>query len=138
MFSNLQTSRKFLIAIAMTTAAAASANAATFQPSIARWTAIHTEAPSHFSAPITLSRFTTTPRSPGYTTFSAPAVGPAGAQFGYLPYNNHSFIDPTRNSVQAHQTQNSVQASNTMESSQAVQGRNCSLNAIRAGLCQGR
>jgi len=62
----------------------------------------------------------------------------AGAQFGRLPATNNSFIYPTLNSVQARQTQNSTQATNTQMSSQAVQGRNCYLNAIRAGLCQGR
>ena len=78
------------------------------------------------------------PQPQPVSIFTAPATGPAGAQFGRLPATNNSFIDPTRNSVNAHQTQNSVQATNTMMSSQAVQGRNCYLNAIRAGLCQGR
>jgi hypothetical protein len=113
------------------------ASAATFAPSIAKWTAIHTEAPSHFSAPVSLAHFSAPVQSQP-SIFTAPATGPAGAQFGRLPATNNSFVDPTRNSVNAHQTQNSVQATNTMESSQAVQGRNCYLNAIRAGLCQGR
>jgi hypothetical protein len=78
------------------------------------------------------------PQPQPMSIFTAPAAGPAGAQFGRLPATNNSFIDPTRNSVNAHQTQNSVQATNTMMSSQAVQGRNCTLNAIRTGLCQGR
>jgi hypothetical protein len=103
---------------------------------IAQWTRLHTEVPSHFSAPVPLAHFSQ-PQQP-QPFFSGAAAGPTGAQFGREPVNNTSFIDPTRNSLNAHQTQNSTQATNALESTQAVQGRNCSLMAIKAGLCQGR
>ena len=93
-------------------------------------------APSHFSAPVSFAHFGSQPQP--QPVFSGPAAGPTGAQFGYTPTNNNSFVDPTRNSVNAHQTQNSTQTGNALESTQAVQGKNCSLMAIRAGLCQGR
>jgi hypothetical protein len=102
------------------------------------WTRLHTVAPSQFHAPLTRANLFAgrTPSSrPGFT---GPAAGPAGAQFGRMPIGNGSFVDPTRNSRNGHQTQNSRQASNTQPSTNAVQGKNCSLNAIRAGLCQGR
>jgi hypothetical protein len=146
------------LAIAAIAANAAPANAAFFQPmrfsqpirsplfstpgGIANWTRLHTEAPSHFSAPLNAP----SPRFFGFGQrtlvgsrfFNGSAGGPAGAQFGRLPSSNQSFIDPTHNSYQAHQTRNSQQATNTQMSSQAVQGRNCYRNAILAGLCQGR
>ena len=104
---------------------------------VAKWTKLHTEAPSQFHAPV--GGFATPavahPASAG-GFFNRPAVGPAGAQFGALPGSNRSFVDPTHNAVQARQTQNSVQATNTRESTNAVQGRNCSYNAVLAGLCQ--
>lgn len=127
-----KTQRFVLAAAALALATAAQAQ------TISPWSLQHTEAPSRFSAPVTMSRPVLLTNSARSTIFTAPATGPAGAQFGRLPATNNSFIDPTRNSLQAHQTQNSVQASNTQMSSQAVQGRNCTLNAIRAGLCQGR
>src|SRR5260370_23047114 len=104
---------------------------------IANWTRLHTEAPSQFHPP--LGGFNPQlfgHRAPvGNGFFNGAAAGPAGAQFGHLPSSNQSFINPLQNSAQAHQTQNSVQATNTQMSGQAVQGRNCYLNAILAGLC---
>jgi hypothetical protein len=142
MFLSTQPQRFALAAAAALAMAAGSHAAQAGQVSpfgnltVAQWTAQHTEAPSRFSAPVTMY----SPVAPMQTRsiFTAPATGPAGAQFGRLPATNNSFIYPTLNSVQARQTQNSTQATNTQMSSQAVQGRNCYLNAIRAGLCQGR
>jgi hypothetical protein len=115
-------------------ALAISANSSTAE--IAQWTTVHTEAPSHFSAQAPLAHFGQ-PQQP-QPFFSGAAAGPTGAQFGREPVNNTSLIDPTRNSLNAHQTQNSTQATNALESTQAVQGRNCTLMAIKAGFCQGR
>jgi len=126
------TARLVLAAAALALASAAQAQ------TISQWSQQHTEAPSRFSPPVTLSRPTLALKSASGPIFTAPASGPAGAQFGRLPATNNSFVYPTINSVQARQTQNSTQASNTQMSSQAVQGRNCTLNAIRAGLCAGR
>jgi hypothetical protein len=144
MFLSTQAQRFALAAAAALAMAAGSqaAQAAQVSPfgglTASQWTAQHTEAPSRFSAPVTLYRPTAPMQSSARSIFTAPATGPAGAQFGRLPATNNSFIYPTLNSVQARQTQNSTQATNTQMSSQAVQGRNCYLNAIRAGLCQGR
>jgi hypothetical protein len=127
--------------IGVTNGASALRNPAFSSPSsIAAWTKVHTEAPSQFHAPVGGFAKVSAgqPQPPRTSLFNGAAAGPAGAQFGRLPNSNNSFVDPTRNSVQAHQTQNSVQAVNTQMSNNAVQGRNCSLNAIRAGLCQGR
>jgi hypothetical protein len=136
--------KRIALAAAALAMAAGSQAAQAAQPSllggltVSQWTALHTVAPSHFSAPVTMYRPVVAAPAPSRSIFTAPATGPAGAQFGRLPATNNSFVNPTLNSVQARQTQNSVQATNTQMSSQAVQGRNCSLNAIRAGLCQGR
>ena len=103
------------------------------------WTRLHTVAPSHFTAPLKLANpFGGRTAASGNPFFNGAAAGPAGAQFGRMPTSNKSFIDPTRNSRQAHQTQNSVQAQNAQMSTNAVQGRNCNRTAILTGLCQGR
>ncbi len=104
--------------------------------STAAWTKLHTVAPSRFNAPLRTATITKQPIRT--TTFTGPAAGPPGAQFGKLPITNKSFIDPTRNSLNAKQTKNSVQTTNAVPSTNAVQGKNCSQAVIRAGLCQGR
>lgn len=125
-------------ALAITGILANNAHALTFnsKAEIEQWARLHTEAPMQYRpatmAPVTI-RLPAAQPSNGFV----PGPGPYGAQYGAVPSNNQSFIDPTRNSLNAHQTQNSVQATNAMQSTQAVQGRNCSLMAIKAGLCQG-